>query len=169
VRLALLLLSVPAAAARPQPSPLSLRMEAGYLQPTDSGAARGAGIGAGVAYRFTDQLAVIGSASQNVLWVRRAAGSDRVARSVTALAAGLSAVLDITPVSPFVELSVVQLVPRGIASYSLAARAGLGADFRLTPAVAVGLVVRTLTPLEGSNVLTAVGGAEVAARFVWTL
>jgi hypothetical protein len=81
----------------------------------------------------------------------------------------LSALLDITPVAPFVEISVLQLLPRHVAPYSLAGRAALGADWRVAPAYAVGLVVRTVTPLEGPDAFSAVGGAEVAARFVWTL
>jgi hypothetical protein len=171
VRLAALLLAFPAAAAPPGhgASPLSLRIETGYLQPTDSDAARGGGVGAGAEYRFTDQLGAIGSVSQNLVWVRPATGAGRARRSLTAVALGASALLDDTPVAPFVELSVVQLIPRSAAGYSYAARTALGADWRFAPATAVGLAVRTLTPLDGPDALTAATGIEVAARLVWTL
>jgi hypothetical protein len=171
VRLAVLLLALPAAAAPAGrgTSPLSLRIETGYLQPVNSDEARGGGVGAGAAYRFTDQLAAIASASQNFVWVRPLTGRARARHALTAVALGASALLDDTPVAPFLELSVVQLIPRSAAGYSYAARTGLGADWRLAPAYAVGLAVRTLTPLDGPDALTAATGIEVAARLVWTL
>jgi hypothetical protein len=171
VRLAALLLALPAAAAPPTggTSPLSLRIEAGYLQPTDSDAVRGGGVGAGAEYRFTDRVGAFASVSQNLVWVRPGAGGARARHSLTAVALGASALLDDTPVAPFVDLSVVRLIPNSASGYSYAARIALGADWRFAPAYALGLAVGTLTPLDGPDALTSAIGVEVAARLVWTL
>jgi hypothetical protein len=171
VRLAALLLALPAAAA-PSPgasSPFSLRIETGYLQPTDSDAVRGGGLGAGAEYRFTDRVGAFASLSQNVVWVRPAGGGARTRHALTAVALGASALLDDTPVAPFVELSVVQLIPRSAAGYSYAARLALGANWRFAPAYALGLAAGTLTALDGPDALTSATGIEVAARLVWSL
>ena len=53
------------------------------------------------------------------------------------------------------------------AGYSLATRTALGADWRIAPAFALGLSVRTLTPLDSPNGVTPLSGTEIAARFVW--
>ena len=71
-------------AALLQPSPLSLRFEASYLQPTSTDVARGLGAGLGASYRLTDQISVVASASQNVVWTRNGqpAGTQRISRSL---------------------------------------------------------------------------------------
>ena len=62
---------------------------------------------------------------------------------------------------------MVLLGPERTAGYSLAVRTGLGADWRVTPAFAIGLSVRTLTPLDGTAT-TAAAGAELVLRMVLT-
>ena len=76
--------------------------------------------------------------------------------------------LDATPVAPFLELCIVRLLPEGAAGYSLATRTSVGADWLFSAPFALGLAVRTLTPLDGAGGVTALGGTEIALRFTWT-
>jgi hypothetical protein len=157
-------------AALAQPSPFSLRFESSYLQPTNDAVARGLGAGLGASYRLTDQISVVASASQNVVWTQNGqpAGAPRASRSLAMFAAGALAVLDATPVAPFLEATLVELAPHDVAGYSIAARFGIGADWSFLPAWALGLAVRSFSPLDTPGGITALGGAEVAARLVWT-
>ena len=157
-------------AALLQPSPLSLRFEASYLQPTSTDVARGLGAGLGASYRLTDQISVVASASQNVVWTRNGqpAGTQRISRSLALLSAGAMAVLDSTPVSPFLEATLVEMAPHDVAGYSLAARFALGADWAFLRAWALGLAVRSFSPLDAPGGISALGGAEIAARLIWT-
>jgi len=163
-------LALPAAAAplRSGSPALSLRVETAYVEPGDgSSSSRGAGAGVGAAWRLTDQLSVVGGTSQSLLSVRQLPGGPRVARGLTMISAGLEAMLDATPIAPFLQLCFVQLLPQTAAGYSLATRTALGADWRIAPAFALGLSVRTLTPLDSPSGVTPLGGTEIAARFVW--
>ncbi len=155
-----------AAPLRPGAPPLALRLETAYVDPGDS-TARGAGAGISAAYRLTDQLSVVAGASRSQLWLLPPEGGPRRSRPLSMVSAGLEALLDATPIAPFLELCVVRLLPEGAAGYSFATRTALGADWRLAPAFAVGLVVRTLTPLDSTGGVTALGGTEIAARFTW--
>ena len=154
----LLLALLLAAPLRPGEGALSVRLEMAYLQP-DSGI-QGGTAGLALAYRLTDQLSVVGGASAGLL----SPNSQRL----TMASAGLEALLDSTPLAPFLELCVVRLLPESAAGYSLATRTSLGADFRIARAFAVGLAVRTLTPLDGAGGISALGGTEIALRFTWT-
>jgi len=162
-------LALPAAAAplRPGSPALSLRLETAFVRPGDDSNSRGASAGLGAAWRLTDQLSVVGGASQSLLSVQQVPGGPRVSRGLTMMSAGLEALLDATPIAPFLELCVVQLLPQSAAGYSLATRTALGADWRIAPAFALGLSVRTLTPLDSPNGVTPLSGTEIAARFVW--
>jgi len=157
-------------AAVAQPSPLSLRFEASYLQPGSDAVARGLGGGLGASYRLTDQISLVASASQNVVWTQNGqpAGAPRASRSLSMFSAGAQAVLDATPIAPFLEATLVDLAPHDVAGYSIAARLGVGADWVFLPAWALGLAVRSFSPLDSPGGITALGGAEIAARLVWT-
>jgi len=157
-------------AALLSPSPLSLRFEASYLQPAPTDVAKGIGAGLGASYRLTDQIAVIASASENVVWTRagQPAGAPRVSRSVFTVGGGALAVLDATPVAPFLEATLVGLAPQEIAGYSLAGSIAVGADWAFVRAWAVGIAVRSLTPLDSPGGITAASGIAIATRLVWT-
>ena len=135
----------------------SLRMEGLVGQPTTRLSAR-AGGALGVAVRLTDQLAAIGDV-----------GTRAAPRGpLTTIALGLSATIDATPVAPFVELSVVQIGPRGTAAYSLATRTAFGADWSFARGLAIGLVVRQFLAFDPVVDGDAPGGTEAAIRFVYT-
>ena len=155
-----------AAALRPGDAAVSVRLETAYVQPDVDASTRGAGAGASVAYRLTDQFSAIVGASESLLWVASPAGGSREVRHLTMAAAGIEALFDAIPVAPFIELCLVRLFPR-TAGYSIAARAALGADWRLARLLAIGVAIRTLTPLNAPGGLTSVAGAEVAFRVTW--
>jgi hypothetical protein len=157
-------------AAAASVSPVSVRFEAAYLHSAGGDVARGGGIGLGAAFRLSDQISVVAGASQNVVWLRDplTPAAPRASRSLTLLSAGLFALLDATPVAPFLELTLVRAGQEDVAGYTFAARTALGADFRFLPAWALGLAVRTQSPLDSPGGVTALGGTEVAARLVWT-
>ncbi|MFL5414317.1 MAG: hypothetical protein ACJ79D_23345 [Myxococcales bacterium] len=158
-------------AALAQPSPLSFRLETAYLQPTSDDEVRGVGAGLGAGYRVTDQISVVGAASRGTVWTRNGqpAGAPRVSRPVSLFAAGAQAVLDATPIAPFLEATLAQLTPGDIAGYSVAARIALGADWAFVRSWAVGLAVRSLFPLDApGGGFNSVGGVEIAARLIWT-
>ena len=157
---ALAALPLRAASLRPGLPALSLRLEGIFGQPTGLLGVRGGG-GIGVGYRLSDQLAIIADAAQR-------AGPGGGIRS---LAFGIQATLDATPVSPYIEVAVVDLAPQKTLGYSLATRTGLGADYRLARSWAVGLVVRSLFALDArsdrlGNLVTT-GGTEAALRIVF--
>ena len=132
--------------------------------------ARGLGGGFGASYRLTDQVSLVASASQNVVWTQNGqpAGAPRASHPLSMFAAGAQAVLDATPIAPFLEATLVDLAPHDVAGYSIAARFGVGADWAFLPAWALGLAVRSFSPLDSPGGITALGGAEIAARLVWT-
>jgi hypothetical protein len=152
-------LARPAAAAplpRGQP-PLWLALEGLYAEPGGD-ASRGPGAGLRLGYRFTDQFsAVVGF-------------STLLPRGgpLTNVAAGFEATLDDTPIAPFLELSVLRADPVGRAGFTLAQRTGFGADVRLAPGVAVGAVVRYVTPLDPEPGLSgsSLSGLELGLRLV---
>lgn len=161
LRAALLTLTLGTAAHASAPGrepPVWLALEGLYAQPGQD-PTRGAGLGARIGYRVTDQLST-------------AAGfSTLLARSgpVTALAAGFEAILDITPVAPFLELSLLRVDPPGRAGFSLAQRSGFGADLRLSRGMAIGAVVRYVTALDADvplGVGTGLTGLEFGLRLV---
>jgi len=157
--LAAILVAFPAAAAplAPGTPQLQLRFEGLFGQPTTLLGARGGG-GLGVGWRLTDQLWLIGDAAQ-----RAAPGGG-----IGSVAIGLQATLDMTPVAPYLELTIVELTNHAVLGYSLATRTGLGADWAFRKDLALGLVVRTYTPFdpEGNNATLA--GLEAALRLVYT-
>jgi hypothetical protein len=154
-----------AAPLRAGDAPVSLRIETIYLQPDIDASTRGGGAGASLAYRLTDQLSAIAGASESLLWLP-VAGAQRESQHLTMLAAGLEGLLDATPIAPFLEASIVRLIPRTV-GYSVALRTALGADWRFAPPVALGLAVRVLTPLDRTPDATVTAGAEVAVRLTW--
>ncbi len=151
------LLAWPAHAGSPRPdSPVTLALEGGFLQ-TDGDRTSGINTGLVLGLKFTDQLSITGMGT----YAASRAGP------ISTLGFGLSALLDSTPLAPFFDLQAVLLGPQDAAGYSLAMRLGLGADWKIAPAFAVGLVVRTLTPLDSLSA-TRVAGTEVALRVVFT-
>jgi hypothetical protein len=157
--LAALLLAFPAIAAplRPGDPVLQIRLEGLFGQPTTQlGARGGAALGAG--WRMTDQLWLIADAGQ-----RAAPGGG-----IGSLAFGIQATLDATPISPYVELAVVDLSNRRAVGYSLATRAALGADWMFSRGAGIGLVVRTYTALDPENDNPTLAGLEAAFRLVLT-
>jgi hypothetical protein len=155
--LAAFLLALPAAAAPLQPGAphLQLRLEGLFGQPTTQlGVRGGAALGAG--WRMTDQLWIVGDAGQ-----RAAPGGG-----IGSLAFGIQATLDATPISPYVELAMVDLSNRRVTGYSLATRTALGADWMFSRAAGVGVVVRTYTALDPENDNPTLAGLEAAFRLV---
>ena len=156
---AVLLALLPSLGARAAPlvpgtPAFSLVLEGLYAQPGGGHVREAAGGSIGAALRLSDQLAAIGGVS---LLGSRAGG-------ISALSFGLQAILDVTPVIPFLDLAVVRLGPEGNAGYTLATRTGGGADWQLGRSFALGLAVHTLTPLDGTLI---VAGTEIALRFVF--
>lgn len=156
-----------AAQLQPGEARVSVRLETAYLQPEGDSSSRGGGAGLSLGYRLTDQLSAVGGASASLLWSLPAGGGPRQTQRLTMISAGLEALLDATPVAPFLELCMVRLLPGSAAGYSLATRTSLGADWLFAAPFALGLAVRTLTPLDGPGGVTAVGGTEIALRFTW--
>ena len=144
--------SSPLQAGTPQ---LQLTLEGLFAQPA-AASSRGFGAGLQVGYRLTDQLSLTADAAQ----FRAPAGY------YTSVAAGLSAILDSTPVAPFVSISFAQLGPESITGSGLATRTSLGADWKIAPLFSLGLEVRTLTPLSTSNGVL-VSGTEIALRIMF--
>jgi len=159
VRLAALLIAFPAAAAPlAQGTPhLQIRAEGLFGQPTTLLGARG-GAGLGFGWRMTDQLWVVGDVAQ------RAAPNG----GIGSIAAGLQATFDMTPISPYFELTVVDLTNHSVLGYSLATRTGLGADWAFRKDLAIGLVVRTYTPIDPDGNNATLAGLEAAVRLVFT-
>jgi len=157
-----------AAPLRPGDAAFSVRLETAYLQPDDAVSRRGGGAGLSLAYRLTDQLSAVGGASASLLWTPPDAAGTRQRQHLTIVSAGLEALLDLTPIAPFLELCVVRLLPENTAGYSLATRTSVGADWLFSAPFALGIAVRTLTPLDAAGGVDALGGIEVALRFTWT-
>ena len=57
--------------------------------------------------------------------------------------------------------------PSGLLSIDFSAERDLGRVARCLAPFALGLAVRTLTPLDNSSAVTGLGGTEVALRFTW--
>ncbi len=155
--LAAALIALPAAAGPlpPGTSRLQLRLEGLVGQPTTRLGARG-GLGVGAGLRITDQLWVIGDAGE-----RPAPGGG-----ITSVAAGLQATFDATPISPYLELAMVDLSNRSALGYSLATRIGVGADWMFSRAAGLGVVVRSYTAIDPSSDSPTVAGLEAAFRLV---
>ena len=160
MRLALaLLLAFPAGAAplaRGSPH-LQLRLEGLFGQPTTQLGVRG-GLGLGLGWRMTDQLWIVADGAQ-----RAAPGGG-----IGSLGVGLQATLDATPISPYLEVAIVDLSNRKALGYSLATRTGLGADWMFSRAAGIGVVVRTYTALDPEKDNPTLAGVEAAFRFVLT-
>ena len=157
--LALMLVALPAAAAPlPADTPhLSVRLEGVFGQPTTQMGVRGGG-GLGVGWRVSEQVWLIGDVSQ-----RAAPGGG-----IGAIAAGLQAAFDMTPIVPYLELTVARMTNQEALGYSLATRIGLGADWFFSPRFGLGLVVRTYTPFDPEGNNAALAGTEAALRFIIT-
>lgn len=155
--LAAALLAFPAAAAplRPGTPQLQLRLEGLFGQPTTQLGVRG-GLGVGAGWRMTDQLWIFGDAGQ-----RAAPGGG-----IGSLAFGVQGTLDATPISPYLELAVVELSNRKTLGYSLATRTGVGADWMFARAVGIGVVVRTYTAFDPEKDNPTLAGLEAAVRLV---
>jgi hypothetical protein len=167
VRAVLAIALVFAAALRPGDAPISVRLETAYVQPDVDVSTRGAGAGASVAYHLSDQFSAVAGASESVLWVAAPPGGGaRETRQLTMVSGGLEALFDATPVAPFLEVCLAGLLPR-TAGYSIAVRTTLGADWRLARSAAIGLAVRSLTPLNAPGGITSVAGTEIAFRLTW--
>ena len=152
--LAALLLAAPLPAGTPL---LNLRLEGLFGQPTTLLGARG-GAGIGVGWRLTDQVSLMADLAQ-----RAARGGG-----IGSAAVGLQATLDATPISPYLELAVVQFTNRSALGYSLATRTGAGADWQMTRSLALGLVVRTYTAFDPEGENDTLAGLEAAVRLVFT-
>jgi hypothetical protein len=160
VRLAVLLvlLARPVAAAplKEGAPALQLRIDAFGGQPTTLLGPR-AGLGAGFAYKLSDQLSVIADAGS-----RAAPGGG-----INSFAAGLQGTLDITPIEPYLELAVVTLTNRNALGYSLATRTSGGANYYFTRRFGIGVVVRTYAAFNPQNNDNTLAGFEAALRFVF--
>lgn len=128
---------------KPGPHPLSVAVEALYAGPSGAAAVRAGGGGAlRLGWSLTDQISLVGDAA---FFALRGGGTAQ------SLAFGLQALLDATPIAPFVEVTVLRLIPFEQLGYSLATRTGLGADWRFSPHAALGAVVRYITPLDDAG------------------
>ena len=158
---ALALTGLPAAATsvRPAQPPLWLSVEGLFSQP-GADLSRGGGGGLRLGYRITDQISVAGGFSTLLAHNH----------PITMAAAGLEATLDSTPIAPFLELSILRADPVGRTDFTLAQRTGFGADYLLGRGVAIGAVVRYVTPLDSGGNLAAsqLAGLEVGLRLVLT-
>ncbi len=134
----------------------TLELEGQYAQP-GSARTRGGGVALGAAFRLSDQLFMTGTLTQ----LATGAGP------VTTVGFGLRALFDSTPLAPFAELQVVDLAPDATTGYQLATRIGGGADWHLTPAVALGFAIRTLTPVDSGAPVT-LAGVEMGLRLTFT-
>lgn len=158
VSVAALLLLGPGAGAAPLPpnAPhLRLELESQALQPGGPGT-RAFGLGAALVFRMSDQVSLVGSAS----------GLGGPGGPVTTAGLGLRALLDATPLAPFVDLQALLLGPVVRTGYQYATRIGGGADYHLSEALAVGLAVRTITSFDPGGAGTT--GFEVALRLSLT-
>jgi hypothetical protein len=146
-----------AAAPLPAGAPqLQLRLDSVVGQPTTRLGVRFGG-GVGAAWRLTDQLSIFADAAQ-----RAAPGGG-----IGSVAAGLQAILDATPISPYVEVAIVDLSHRAVVGYSLATRTGLGADWMFSRAAGIGVVFRTYTALDPEKDYKAsLAGVEGAVRLI---
>jgi hypothetical protein len=142
---------------RPGLPPLWLTLEGLFAQPGGD-ASRGPGAGVGLGYRLADQLA--GTASFSTLFAPKG--------PVTSLAAGFEALLDTTPIAPFLELSLLRVNPVERTGFTVAVRTGFGADLQVARGLSIGAVVRYVTPLDTEIPVTASGfsGLEFGLRFV---
>jgi hypothetical protein len=157
--LATALLALPAAAAPLPPGTprFELRVEGLFGQPTTRLGSRGGGA-LGLAWRMTDQLAMIGDA-----------GARPAPRGgIGSLAFGVQATLDATPIAPWLEVAVVDVSNRRAAGYTLATRTGIGADWMFSRGVGIGVAIRTFTALDPENDNPTVAGVEGAIRLVLT-
>ena len=159
--MALALAGPPALAASQKPlqPPLWIAVEGLFAQP-GADLSRGAGGGLRLGYRITDQISAAGGFATLL-----AHGSP-----VTLFALGLEATLDSTPIAPFLELSILRADPVGRTDFTLAQRTGFGADYSLRRGVAIGAVVRYVTPLDSGGTLAAssITGLEFGLRLVLT-
>jgi hypothetical protein len=157
--LAVLLAVLPPAAAplRPGSPRLQLRLEALAGEPSTRLPAR-AGAGIGLGYRVTDQLRAVGDVA-----TRAAPGGG-----ILSAAVGVEATLDATPISPYLELALVDFGNRREVGYTLAARTGLGADWMFSRTMGVGLVVRSYTAFDPEGGSQTPTGLEAAVRLVFT-
>ncbi len=157
--LAIVLFALPAAAAPLPPGTprFELRAEGIFGQPTTRLGSRGGGA-LGIAWRLTDQLALIGDGG-----ARFAPGGG-----IASVAFGLQATLDATPIAPWLEVAVVDVSNRRAAGYTLATRTGIGADWMFSRAVGIGVAVRTYTALDPENDIPSVAGVEGAIRLIVT-
>jgi hypothetical protein len=137
------------------PPALSVALLGIVSQPFDL-RSRGAGVGAAVGYRLTDQISVTADAAR--LFARGGQFST--------FAAGLQAVLDSTPISPYLALSLVKLAPAAITGTGFAARTAIGAQVRLTRSLSLGLEARAFTPLSDRSGSAPASGGELALRVV---
>jgi hypothetical protein len=145
-----------APAAPPGPPPaLSVALLGIASQPFDL-RSRGVGAGAAVGYRLTDQLGLTADAAR--LFARGGQFST--------FAAGLRAVLDSTPISPYLAFSLVKLAPEAITGSGFAARTAVGAEVPLTRSLSLGLEARALTPLSDRSGSAPASGGELALRVV---
>ena len=139
------------------PNPFWVVLEGLYAAPGGD-PSRGPGVGLRLGYRVSDQVST-------------AIGFETLlARGgpVTGISAGFEAMLDSTPIAPFLELSLVRADPFERAGFSLAQRSGFGADWKLSPACSLGAVVRYFMVLDAAANVSATGlsGLELGVRLV---
>jgi hypothetical protein len=153
------LFALPAAAAPLPPGTprLGLRVEGLFGQPTTRMGARGGGA-LGVAWKLTDLLSAIGDAG-----ARPAPGGG-----IGSLAFGLQAILDATPIAPWLEVAIVDMSNRRALGYTVATRTGIGADWMFSRTVGIGVAVRTYTALDPEKDYPTVAGVEGAIRLILT-
>ncbi len=139
------------------PAPrLSLEVEGQFAQP-DSINSRGFGAAIWAAWRLTDQLSFIAAASTLISH----------AGPFSTVGAGARALIDLATIEPFIDVQLVALGPSATTGYNFATRIGGGADVHLTEAFAIGLALRTLTPINASTTSGA-PGLELGLRLVLT-
>jgi hypothetical protein len=144
-----------AAPLPPREPPFWLVVESLYAAP-GADTSRGPGAGLRLGYRINDQVST--AVGFETLFARGG--------PVTGLSAGFEAMLDITPIAPFFELSLVRADPLERTGFSLAQRTGFGADLRLWRGFSLGAVVRYLSPLDAQVPLSgSLAGIELGLRF----
>lgn len=139
---------------RPGAPRLFLAVEGGFAQ-TNGAPTNAFDLGLQFGLRFTDQLSITAAGT----------GGASQAGPFSTLGFGLQALFDSTPVAPFFDLQMVLLGPEKTTGYALAVRMGFGADWQVAKGFALGLAVRTLSPVDNFN-NTAVAGTELVLRLV---
>ena len=153
---ALLAIAHLAPSARAEPG-VDIRAETLFGEPTTLLGVRG-GFGLGLGWHLTDQLSLMGDLES------RAAPNGGILSG----AVGFSAILDITPIEPFLEVAFAQLTNRAALGYSSAIRSGAGLLWPFSRGFAAAVAVRSYAALDPVGNNGGLSGVEASMQLVFT-